>query len=241
MITNPDALITHANDSQRSFGRRVSLDPRDKRFLATPPPAAEITRRYRYWATGPVLDQGQTPMCVAYSGEQLLLSGPVKNKLYKMPSDLYAECQANDEWPDDVPYEGTSVRALMKVLKLHGYIDTYEWAFDVDRTVRHLLEVGPVVFGITWYENMMETDAQGFVHATGNPAGGHAIMVKGANLDKRCPDGSKGAFRVINSWSRTWGDDGLFWLSFVDAAKLIADFGEVAIAKELKFVSEATG
>lgn len=232
--------IEHATDNTRYFGRRVSLDPRDKRFLAMPPPAQAITRRYRYWQTAAPLDQGQTPMCVAYSGEQMLLSGPVKNRFYKTPSDLYLECQKNDEWPDDVPYDGTSVRALMKVLQSHGYIQTYEWAFDVDRAARQVLEVGPVVFGVTWYVDAMETDGWGFIHASGNVAGGHAIMCCGVNLDKKCPDGSKGAFRLINSWGN-WGEGGRCWLSFKDAAKLIADFGEVAIAKELKFVPVPEG
>ncbi len=235
---NSDLIIDHASENtaedNHGMGRVVSVDHRDRMFLAAPPSASAITRRSRHWITGPVLDQGRLPHCVAYSGEQMLVSSPVKNKMYKTPLELYDECQANDGWEGNA-YEGTSVRALMKVLKDAGYISVYEWAFDVERTVRQVLEVGPVVIGVNWYSDMMSADTKGFIHPTGPIVGGHAIMVKGLNLDMKCTDGTTGAFRLINSWSERWADGGKCWLSLSAAAKLISEWGEVAVAKELKF------
>lgn len=99
-------------------------------------------------------------------------------------------------------YDGTSVRALFKVLQSKGYIESYSWAFNINDVVTHLLSKGPVVLGTDWYNSMFETDESNFmqIFASSGLAGGHAYMIKGANTKKICPDGSLGAIRVINSW-----------------------------------------
>lgn len=222
---------------EKGLGRLPAIDHRDKRFLVKPPPATAIDRTSRHWITAKALNQGNYPHCVAYAGTQFLLSAPVKNLPYKTPADLYAECQANDEWEGN-DYDGTSIRALFKVLQSHGYISRYEWAFDLDTVVRQVLAKSPCVFGTTWYSGMNQTDRFGFVRAKGQVVGGHAYMVSGVNLKKKCPDGSLGALRCINSWSQLWGEKGKFWLSFSDARILISDFGEACVADELKFKEE---
>lgn len=221
-------------DSQRCFGRRFVPDARDRKFSISPPrEGAQITSRT--WFSRDVFDQGATSQCVAYSGVGWLLAGPVRN-ITKPPAcdELYLDCQRNDEFVGEEPeIEGTSVRALMKIFKRRGYVSEYRWAWTLDPLIDHIMAVSPCVLGTTWTNAMMDTDKHGFVHAMGRAVGGHAYFAIGANRNKFCPDGSRGAIRCVQSWGRNWGDSGRFWLSFSDAAKLLADDGEAATATEI--------
>ena len=183
------------------------------------------------------MDQGATSMCVAYSGQQFLSCNPVRNKRYPSTEKLYLRCQQNDEWPGE-GYDGTSVRALFKILTEDQYVSEYRWAFDVMTVVRHVLGVGPVVFGTNWYSGMMDDDKYGFIRPSGYVVGGHAYLVKGVNLDIDCRDGTKGALRIINSWGKSWAQGGYAWISLQDAARLITEFGEAATSTEQKPVED---
>jgi C1A family cysteine protease len=63
--------------------------------------------------------------------------------------------------------------------------------------------------------------------------GGHAYLICGANREMRCPDGTLGALRMQNSWGQSWGDGGQAWISYMDAATLLKDWGEAATSAEL--------
>lgn len=221
--------------NQGGLGRLPAIDFRDRNYLLAPPSTATIGVTSREWRTGVVLNQGDTPQCVAYSGEQYLATGPVRNLFYKTPADLYHEAQTLDEWAP-APHDGTSVRALFKVLQAKGYVKNYQWAFDIDTVVRHVLSTGPVVFGTNWYVKMFDPDKYGFIWAQGPLAGGHAYLIKGVNTLKKCPDGTIGALRMVNSWGTNWGQKGYAWISFATASQLIKEYGEAATSLELKFV-----
>jgi len=218
-----------------NLGRLVSKDSRDRLFSLKAPAAAPNTK-YKFWYTSPAFDQGWTSQCVAYSGVKLLDSGPIRNTQAKLDftfSDLYTECQKNDQWEGE-DYDGTSVRALLKVLKNKGYISRYEWAFDVQTIVNHVLTTGPMVVGTTWTNDMFNADSKGFIRATGSIAGGHAYLIKGVNTETKCSDGTVGAFRIINSWGAGWGNRGCASISFADFDKLLKDDGEAATVVEIK-------
>lgn len=231
---------------ERSFGRLPALDHRDKRFLLRAridtDALAKAPKPYKYWYTAPALDQGATPQCVAYSGGHFLEAGPVTNKIGKpvRPTleNLYHECQDNDEWPGS-DYEGTSVRALFKVLQRRGFVSRYEWAYQALDIAAWVLTQGPMVVGTDWFDGMMGdtvTNARtDFITPTGYPLGGHAWLIKGVNLNKPCPDGTMGAFRMLNSWGRSWMTDGMAWISFASMQKLLDMAGEAVTAAEIKF------
>lgn len=220
----------------KSLGRIHLPDARDLLHLASPRPLTAIGRRQQFWYTPPAFDQGETTMCVAYSGMKFLESAPVTNRPSFDFNWLYKECQLNDEIPGE-DYDGTTVRALFKILTREGYISGYHWAYDVPTVAAYLLTTGPMVIGSLWTEDMFYPDRRGFIHVgsgiRARQHGGHAYLVKGVNLDTVCSDGTKGAFRIINSWGKCWGVNGCASISFADMALLLGENGEGCAAKEI--------
>lgn len=242
------AKIDHWRN-RKGLGRKPSADERDKQF----PLRAAMLRRAALPAskTWPlmtaVLDQGSTSQCVAYSWTQFLFCAPVTHKvgslgdIAQFARSLYDWAQRNDEWPGE-GYDGTSVRAGAKGLVEMGYIAKfdptgtvtgsdvagYRWAKNADEARDFVRGIGPMIFGIDWYDEMFATDSLGFVKPKGALAGGHAILVVGFSQ-------SRDAFRLVNSWGREWGQAGRCWLSRKDANMLIADRdGEACSAVELR-------
>src|SRR5437773_1641745 len=100
-----EQVVQHPyKNTKVGFGRVPAIDFRDRKF---PMKLQAAHLNSRYYVAPTVLDQGATPQCVAYAGEGFLMAGPVKNKPYKTPQDLYNLCQQNDEWPGE-DYDGTS-------------------------------------------------------------------------------------------------------------------------------------
>lgn len=215
-----------------SIGRLIATDPRDSSYPLQTRGNPSSHRKF-WWMGKDVLDQGALPHCVAYSGLKYLQAGPVTNEFDYATKELYDMCQAVDEWPG-TDYDGTSVRACFKTLKRMGYIKEYRWAYDVQTIVTQLLTVGPVVMGTNWNLDMFSLDKQGFISYSGPNYGGHAYILCGVDTKKRCPDGSIGAFRMLNSWGRSWGQNGRAWISFSDMNELLKAYGEACVAIEIK-------
>lgn len=226
------------NDAQKlppkgdldGLGRLTSVDVRDRNFLL---PKEAPRKWFRSWLTpGPALDQGASSHCVAYAGGKYLLAHPIVNKMPNL-QQLYQDCQRNDEW-DGEDYDGTSVRALMKMLKGQGLISEYRWAFDIDTLVGSLINLGPVVVGTTWTMDMFMPDRHEYIYPSGREVGGHAYMLVAANTRRKNPDGTTGAVRMINSWGPRWGKNGRAWITLDGMATLLKDWGEAAMATEVK-------
>jgi hypothetical protein len=230
----PDAVLPR-------LGRLRARDERDRKHLARALPTA---RTFRSWLTpGTAWDQGASSMCVAYSTLRWMLCHPIVNKPTMTQAAFYRECQLNDEWAGE-DYDGTSVRAAFKVLKRLGYCSSYQWAFDVDTVANHMLEVGPMVFGIDWTTEMFKPDLHGYIWPRGENVGGHAILGVAVNRKRANPDGSVGAIRLLNSWGPDWGDkkSGRAWLSFGSLGTLLKGLdprwpGEACAATEVKLAA----
>jgi C1A family cysteine protease len=176
-------------------------------------------------------------MCVAYAWEAWLRSHPVVNahrpELAVNIPGLYREAQSIDEWPGE-DYDGTSVRAGAKALQRQGFITGYSWAYDVGTIFSHIIEKGPMVVGTVWTEDMFAADRHGYIWPTGNEVGGHAYLLIGANLERENPDGSTGAFRIVNSWGENWEDGGRAWITSGSMQILMEHFGEACTATEVQ-------
>lgn len=210
------------------LGRLPAPDERDHGFLLTRP---AITRTARFWwGYKTRLDQNGYPQCVAYAWSHFITDAPRRHLVPLLdPADLYHQAQLVDEWPGE-DYDGTSVRAGAKVLAALAAIETeYRWAFDLDTLVANLLEVGPVVLGVNWYEAMFDPDKDNFVRIGGDVAGGHAIKADGVNVVKRF-------VRIKNSWRNPdgswWGRGSFARISFDDMERLLDEQGEACMAVE---------
>jgi hypothetical protein len=218
------------------LGRIIVNDNNDNNYSISSVLPKTINNTYKYWWTnGWWGNQGNSPMCVAYSWNHWLADGPItqlssRNKT-KYPFDidkLYTESQKVDEWPGE-NYNGTSVRAGAKILKKYGYIKNYYWAWDIETTINAILTMGPVVIGSHWYYNMFFPDKNGIIKPTGRIVGGHAYLLDGINTKKQL-------IRIKNSWGRNWGHNGFAYISFDDLSKLISENGEVCLATEIDVI-----
>lgn len=239
-----------ADPDPRWFGRRVAYDLRDAAYRASafpilkPRASAGVTSRY--WNLGPTLDQGPTPRCVAFSWLTFLGAGPVTNR--KSLPDVqfvYDEAQRSDEFSDTPPEGGTSVRAGANVLRGLGYVPSYLWADSVRQGADWVLQKGPILAGSVWPDSMFDPDPQGFLQVDlgstfdGAHANGHAYCLVGCSLTKKCPDGTKGAFYIQQTWGEwgltKWGQTGIALLPFSGAEVLWAAGGmELCLPTELK-------
>lgn len=121
-------------------------------------------------------------------------------------------------------YDGTSVRASMKLLVRDGLVTSYNWTTDANVVAQAVLGVGPVIMGTNWYGSMM-TPTKGILRVDGSISGGHAWVINGYNSKTRM-------FRMKNSWGRNWGLQGRAFISFENVQRLLSEQGEAALAVE---------
>jgi len=214
------------------MGRLLQFDPKNMDYLLPKLDVPKEVRR-RHWSAGTVLDQGDTPMCVGYAGWGWLAGGPVVNHPRFTPKDLYGWAQDNDETPGH-DYDGTSTLGLMKALKIKGYIDEYRWATQVETLVAWILMKGPVLVGTNWYDDFSATSGDWLYPNRSKCVGGHEWRITGADRDKRAPDGTTGALRMVNSWGAAWADHGRAWISLPVMQRLLNEEGEAVTATEVK-------
>lgn len=203
------------------------LDPRSKAYGIGLAGEAKT----KIWHLNTHLNQQQEGSCTGCAATHLLMAPPFSLDLdIKFAKGIYWEAQKIDQFPGgsypgaSPQMEGSTVVAAMKVLKNAGHIKEYRWAFKLEELISAISNVGPAVIGIDWYEGMQSTDLFGWIKPTGKIVGGHAILVKGVNIEKQ-------RFKLHNSWG-AWGLLGDCYLSFEDMQKLFysKNPGEFAIA-----------
>lgn len=207
---------------ERKFDRLKSLDFRDVDYpmraaidMAAPPRPP--------WHSPPPLDQGNEGSCVGFGSTHMLSAAPWMHTMtYDFARGLYLDAKKVDEWQGE-DYEGTSVRAGMKVLQSRGLISEYLWTWKADTVRDYVLRRGPVTMGTNWYANMMSTDKHGFVSPDGAAVGGHCWTVLGWSEAQE-------AFRAIQSWGLGWGQAGRFWIKWDAFKYLLEDDGGEAVS-----------
>lgn len=224
--------------------RIPQFDERSKSFPIRTIVTNQTPRSYT-WSCDTYLDQGSEGACVGFSLAHELIAKPsvvngITEKFAK--ENIYWEAQKIDDWAGgsypgaSTHYEGTSVLAGVKVVQKLGYIKEYRWAFGLDDLILAVGRKGPAVLGVNWYEGMFDTHSCGYIHATGELMGGHAILCKGVNLKEKY-------FILHNSWGNSWGTGGCAKISFDDMEFLLEDNGEAVIpvirnTSMISFVSE---
>lgn len=205
------------------LGRKPSPpDSRDYRLADfLPRRFPDFAHDMAVWATGKGLDQGATPHCCGFAGAHWTNAEPVPNTWAADDAhDLYYECKVIDGEPG--AENGSYIRTVAKALRARGRIDKYAFGSLLDARA-FLLESGPVVFGLDWYESMFYPDTEGTIRPGGELCGGHAILAYGAD-PTYC--------HFQNSWGTRWGDGGLCRMTWDDLAVAYGEGGEAMAAVE---------
>jgi hypothetical protein len=175
-----------------------------------------------------VLDQGDLGSCTGNAGTGALGTQPFYDAVGRevLPSltdageaekfavALYSDATVVDGYPGTYPPEdtGSSGLAICKVLKSRGTIAGYRWARSAYGFLR-LLQNGPVLQGMPWYNAFFDPDHDGFIDANRNwtssgIAGGHEVEAVALELDST--DAFNSVITYVNSWGSGWGDGGRF-------------------------------
>lgn len=203
------------------LGRKVNHDPRSLAFHAA---ASTDHRPVTHRHYGPILDQGNTSSCTGNAMAQALNTAPLRHRgPYLTEQDalkLYAEATVLDPYPGTYPPDDTGSDGLSvcKAAQRQGWISSYTHAFGLDHALG-ALQLGPVLVGTTWHNDMFTPDSKGFVRPSGDVAGGHEYLLIG--------DNAKGKLTFINSWGSGWGRRGRFYMSYADFDTLLKDNGDV--------------
>lgn len=223
-------------DTPKGLGRIYSPDPRDRRFtldadrLKAIPKALEpgVKRRTQPWRRGPILDQGNTSECTVFAAAAFLQCAPYLHAAglgwaRTTFTSVYNSAQKADEWPGE-DYDGTSERAVQKILQDSGRISEYLWVADEDIAKEYLLTRGPLLLGTDWFDAMFTPTGKGnYIVPEGPLAGGHEVCVRwyyGPTHYKYAD-----SYEIINSWGEGWGDKGLARIKAEDFRYLFLQLG----------------
>jgi hypothetical protein len=215
--------VSEHDSKSRKYAIRSILKQRD------------VTKKQTLWQEGIVLDQGSEGACVGFAWTGELLAEPEAPRAQpsfdyanSLAISFYNEAKTIDEWPGE-DYEGTSVLAGAKIMQKAGFIGEYRWCFGLNDVRDAVISEGPVVIGIPWFNGMYDTLPGGLVKVSGQPTGGHAILVTGYHPNKRFGNQSHEVFRWRNSWGTDYGVNGSGWIKFKDLEKLLSQNGEACV------------
>jgi hypothetical protein len=177
----------------------------------------------------PILDQGDLGSCTGNAGLGALGTEPFVDAVGRqalgdaindpkaaeeLAVKLYSDASKVDGIPGVYPPddEGSSGLAICKVLKARGTIRGYRWARTAHGFLR-LLQSGPVLLGMPWYNAFFDPDGGAFIDAdphwrASGLAGGHEVEAVGVELDE--DDAFSSAIVFCNSWGTGWGEEGRF-------------------------------
>ena len=160
----------------------------------------------------PVLNQGNTNMCVTYALSSHIdwnIDMTKRTKCKDNNVDRKAIYSARSESGDN----GMTFKEALNYVKNTGVktdvglvkIDHYAKVGSVDTLKQAIIANGPCIGGLMCYNNYTE-----FWNGYSNPLGGHAIAVIGYNKD---------GFIIRNSWGTSYGKGGYALMKYSDFPK----------------------
>jgi len=189
----------------------LESEPDARDYLLELPLEAKQPARFVCTGLGPLLDQGSSPMCVAYASTGAKQWEEKRDGHGVLPFDpkwLYGRCKALDG--NSTP--GTTGRQAMRVLKAQGealvgsttpvqpIAAYYAVPVSVAAIKAALRAYGPLVVGGAWYASWFRPTRGVLPAPGGGIAGGHEVLVFG--WDDAVGGGS---LLVRNSWGKYAG------------------------------------
>lgn len=230
------------------LGRRVEFDQQSRLYTVASTFTLEQTIPRSYtWQPGVQLDQGSSGRCVAYAGSG---EGGARPVVWPATAEfanlLYSLCCLNDQWPEnddgDINF-GTSVLALMKVLKSLGFIPEYRWcgAGSGQALADFTLSLGykgPIIVGVNWYSSMNTPRLDGhiIVDSTSGLLGGHAfyfyrVAIKWlSGVKPIAPTFADVDLDASRAWlMNSWGGICNGWMTLREVSQLLHEDGEAVV------------
>lgn len=189
------------------------------------------TRRY-WWENGARLDQGAYGTCVGNAFAHRRANSPVP---VAGIDETYARQLYLDASGDTTYEQGTSGLAACRVLAQRGTITAYHWIATPTELRTAVLTLGTVCVGTTWFNSMFTPVYRyGALFLDVNPAsgvaGGHEYVITGINL---APSAGPPFYRMLNSWSTSWGHNGTARMVCADLEQLLfSDSGDAVLITE---------
>ncbi len=114
------------------------------------------------------------------------------------------------------PEEETFINGMVNRIDQTYSISTQSQA-GLQTLKNHLLNGNIAMTAITVWSNFNEISSFNYTYCVndiyGSDPGGHAVTIVGFDDNFETSDGT-GAFRMVNSWGPSWGDDGFWWMSY---------------------------
>jgi hypothetical protein len=172
-----------------------------------PTPVAALPTSYSSPLMPPVLDQGATPQCVAFSSSSMKAWQDRRDQGQFFNFDEGTFFRRIGGGPD-----GAFVHMAMEELRTVGYpvvgsgdaarhkiAAYYAVPIEFAAIKAAIYDLGPVVISTTWYRSWFTPQSNGVLPAPNTAVGGHAIVAYG--WDSR-------GLRLRNSWGAGWGPIG---------------------------------
>jgi len=249
--------------SLKNFGWKRDLpDQRDFKFKVTAPHDLPTSIDLRNVCPD-VYDQGELGSCTANALGGAFQMEQIKQKRSDfIPSRLfvyYNEREMEGTINEDA---GAQIRNGIKTMVDKGVCPESMWPYNIGKfkkrpdegcytvamenqvteylrlsphtlyEVKHCLSDGyPVAFGFMIYESFMsdlvaKTGVAKMPTPNEQPMGGHAVLAVGY-------DDNKNALLVRNSWGKSWGIDGYFWMpyEYVTTPNMSADYWTIRMVE----------
>lgn len=242
-MTTDITLKGGVKTADRRLDRLAEFDPQSRNFPVRAVIAVSKPTRGRTWPLAQRLDQGSEGACTGFARAHDLAASPVRVKgvSNEFARKIYKLAQTLDEWEGE-DYSGSSVLGAVKAAQQLGFVGEYRWAFGIDDVILALAELGPVVLGTDWLDSMFDTLPNGLLIADGEYSGGHSYILRGVAFSRDTIRRKLGKGQPIrkgealitgtNSWGRSWGRDGNFYIWESDVDKLLRGVkyaGEAAV------------
>ena len=230
---------------KRTLDWKPRFDEESKNYPVRGILKKKAPRKDTLWIPGPILDQKAEGACVGFGWTAEALATPSVVNIKTIPGvpktpqpfarDVYARAKLIDEYPGE-DYEGTSVLAGAKVMQGHRTLESYSWAFSVDDVIDSIVQKGPVVLGINWYDGMYEAP-NGVLSVSGEHVGGHCILAIGYTIASKKFNGQP-TVTLQNSWGKRWGNGGLAEILVSDLQRLLNEKGEACIPSKTAYIKK---